>query len=408
MDGAGKCTSNRTYSGISPQADIVQQWMAVYAAPAGTGTSSDPYKITSLNDLFWLSQNSSEWGKYFIQTTNIDATPTSSNTFEWNSGAGWVPIGYALSQTNFVAFTGSYHGKGHTISGLTINSPSGGLTGLFGITYGATLDSLGLIEVSISGGTMMVGSLVGFADTLTIVSNCYATGNVTGSGKNVGGLIGQSFCHIDNCHATCTVTGGQNIGGLIGKNDGTVSNSFATGIVVVTSNNPAGGLIGDNELYYSLDKTVYSISNCYATGAVSGSGSDGGLIGSNESNFTVNNCYATGIVSGNGGSFVGGLIGNNTSSIASSCFATGTISDGDGTGGLIGSNNTSSKVNSCFALGTVNGGGCVGGLVGMNYTSSTISNCYARGNVTETTNNVGGLVGRNASSSVFLFYRHCL
>jgi len=45
-------------------------------APSGSGTSGDPYLITGLDDLSWLTRHSSKWDKYYRQTANIDATET--------------------------------------------------------------------------------------------------------------------------------------------------------------------------------------------------------------------------------------------------------------------------------------------------------------------------------------------
>ena len=56
--------------------------------PSGAGTSVDPYQIANLNNLYWLSQNSSEWDKIYEQTADIDASSTSG----WNSGKGFSPI----------------------------------------------------------------------------------------------------------------------------------------------------------------------------------------------------------------------------------------------------------------------------------------------------------------------------
>ncbi len=55
-------------------------------APSGSGTESDPYLISSLNNLYWLSQTSSEWGsgKYFKQTADIDAAINSWNRLNGN------------------------------------------------------------------------------------------------------------------------------------------------------------------------------------------------------------------------------------------------------------------------------------------------------------------------------------
>ena len=80
--------------------------------PSGSGTEGDPYQIDTLNNLYWITQNSGEWDAYYIQTANIDASSSSS----WDSNAGFTPIGNSSTQ-----FTGSYDGDGYTIDSLFIN-----------------------------------------------------------------------------------------------------------------------------------------------------------------------------------------------------------------------------------------------------------------------------------------------
>ena len=80
-----------------------------------------------------------------------------------------------------------------------------------------------------------------------MVSNSYATGVVTGTVDDVGGLVGLNYADISNSYATGSVTGNNNVGGLVGRvvSTGTVSNSYATGAVTGTVGN-VGGLVGGN------------------------------------------------------------------------------------------------------------------------------------------------------------------
>ena len=115
------------------------------------------------------------------------------------------------------------------------------------------------------------------------------------------------------------------------------------------------------------------------------------MVGYNEYG-TVSNSYATGAVSGVGGSFrTGGLVGANWGTISNS-YATGAVtSSGFEVGGLVGGNG--GPISNTYAIGAVTGNGTdVGGLVGHNYNS--INNSYATGAVSGT-NSVGGLVGYN-------------
>lgn len=74
-------------------------WAQTAIAPSGSGTSGDPYLIATLENLYWVTQNSTSWNKYFRQTADIDATTTST----WDGGKGFLPIG-----NNPTQFTGNY------------------------------------------------------------------------------------------------------------------------------------------------------------------------------------------------------------------------------------------------------------------------------------------------------------
>jgi len=75
-----------------------------------------------------------------------------------------------------------------------------------------------------------------------------------------------------------------------------------------------------------------TVSQCYATGAVTGDWDVGGLLGANEG--TVSECYATGAVTGN--ESVGGLLGANWGTVENSFWDTETsgIATSDGGTGL--------------------------------------------------------------------------
>ena len=65
--------------------------------------------------------------------------------------------------------------------------------------------------------------------------------------RGVGGLVGQSYGSISNSYATGIVKGQyQDIGGLVGENNGgTISNSYSTGSLCLDTGATAyGGLLG--------------------------------------------------------------------------------------------------------------------------------------------------------------------
>ena len=171
---------------------------------------------------------------------DVDANDHSGNY--WNSGDGWIPIG--LDSAN--RYTANFKGNGHTINNLFINK-NDSYRALFGrVDSGARIETLGVTNANITGGTntaILAGRLYG---TSAIVA-CYATGKVAG-GSQVGGLLGfYSNGTISTSYSTAYVSGSNNVGGLVGyRNSGSVTNSYSTGRVARSSGTATtiGGLIG--------------------------------------------------------------------------------------------------------------------------------------------------------------------
>ncbi len=222
-----------TLSGL----DGFSRWTAGYtSAPSGSGTSEDPYKISTLDELVWISADASRWNKYYIQTANIDASETSS----LNDGAGWSPIGNSSTY-----FTGTYDGQYYAITDLYINRSSD-FQALIGYSSG-TLKNLAIVDASIYAGgyDYSIATSVGMLRGGGIIQNCFSTGSCSG-GNNCGGVVGYVFesATVSNCYTTASVYGGgSRVGGLIGAfNAGSFSNSYSTGSVVCSGT--TGGLVG--------------------------------------------------------------------------------------------------------------------------------------------------------------------
>ncbi len=250
------------------------------SGPDGSGTSNDPYQISNLTDLCWLSQNPSSWDKYFIQINDIDASSTSS----WSGGFGFSPIG-----NNNDYFEGSYDGQGYAIEGLYINRSSS-YVGLFGDMMGTgPVKNLIMRNVNITGDTF-VGGLVG-QQNYKVITNCSVTGSVSGAGY-VGGVVGleQYSAEVNECRSLCSVSGTFYVGSLVGgaRFSAVINNSYARGSVDGT-NSYIGGLLGGNA-------DGCQVNNCYATGSVSGDSQVGGLVGENEG--TVSNSFYDQITTG--------------------------------------------------------------------------------------------------------------
>jgi len=278
---------------------------------------------------------------------------------------------------------GEFDGNGYKISNLSFNFDFISRVGLFGyLAPGAEVTQLGVENMNITG-DRYVGGLAG--ENYGTVSDAYATGSVTGR-IDVGGLVGENEGTVSNSHSMGSVTGNY-AGGLVGENEGTVSNSYSASNTT-TNDRLVGGLVGRN----SRDGIV---SDCHATGSVTGKESEGagGLVGENWG--TVSASYATGSVTGN--VCVGGLLGENHDCTVSASYSTGIVTGNAIVGGLVGWNYEGTVTNS-YSDSNVTGIVGIGGLVGVPY-KSTVSNSYSTGSVTGEAA-VGGLVGENCDSTV--------
>jgi hypothetical protein len=287
------------------------------------------------------------------------------------------------------------------ISPDTSNSTKGVFQGT---KFAGNFDGNGhtISNLTINSSTLDFIGLIGYLDAAGQVKNLGMV-NVNLTGRYaVGGLVGYDKGTITNCYATGSVSGANYVGGLVGWNDsGVVSDSYAAGTASGTSDS-IGGLVGRN---------VGTLSNCYANETVTGSTySVGGLVGYNGNDSahsgTIINCHASGNVTASFDA-VGGLVGTNTySSVISNSYATGTVNGASKVGGLVGYNDSTVAISDCYATGQVTGSGTdyysVGGLVGEN-SSGTLLRCYATG-ATYGIRWVGGLVGWNRFGSILNCY----
>lgn len=269
---------------------------AAFLAPGfagGDGTEEDPFQIDSaslLNNVrFFLDS-------HYIQTADIDLGEA-----PWNQGEGWMPIGSSTDR-----FTGSFNGNDLTISNLTILREAGNI-GLFSYTDGAVLENINLVDVSINSRTQ-TGALAGVIDNDTVVRNCSSTGDITidGAHRHIGGLVGWNInSMVTDSYSHVNIQGGERAGGLVGwLNGGHARNSFATGIVNVTTG-VSGGLVGLIQTW-GTGQGNGTIANCYATGNVTGTTQMGGLVGTiTIAGEIITDSYSIGRVNGAGGGLVG-------------------------------------------------------------------------------------------------------
>ena len=332
----------------------------------GSGSSSDPYLISSAGQLARLAQQVNSGNNFsgvcFRLTGDIDL-----------SGRDWTPVG-----TDRCGFCGTLDGDGHRITGLT----AGTRTDPVVLNYGLFL-LIGDSQSQTASGIVRNLSV----DTRAFVGNA-----------NCGVLAMANFGTIENCSVSGTITSSDidcDIGGICFINGQVISGSHSS-LSVVGNSNVVGGITCQN---------LGKIKESYFTGDFSGSVSAGGIAGIDMG--SVSNCYSTGNLSAQ--SEVGGIIarcigGSNCSVV--NCYAHGTLNGGDSCtiGGIAGING--GTVTNCYSAASLTGGGFsdstdetkIGGIAGVNIAS--IANCYATGSLTSTaTSSIGGIVGLNEGPS---------
>ena len=215
---------------------------------AGSGTQSDPYIITNVNQLQEMNDNLVAWYE-------LGADIDTSDTRNWNAGAGFIPIGNRTGSYGAGSFRGRLNGQGYTITGLHIDRPERDYVGLFGSADdagGGEIKDVGLANVNITGRDC-VGGLIGQASYAgPFPSRCYTSGRVNGRDR-VGGLIGYNEGNdLTDCYSTASVYGNSSVGGLVGINGGVsdynwsdVTRCYSSGLVGGTGDF-VGGLAGSS------------------------------------------------------------------------------------------------------------------------------------------------------------------
>ena len=363
---------------------------------SGSGTSSDPYQITSAYQLSQMRNFLNQEDVYFKLMNDIDLTDFIAEEY---LSQGWLPIGVESSP-----FKGTFDGNEKTITGLTINRTASDYMGLFGYAINGTIKKLTIQDCEING-KGFVGALVGCA--CCTISDCSISGNVTGTGDNVGGFCGcakPSIFTLSNCNYFGDVKGNQYVGGLCGLiTKSTISNSNYTGEVSGVSY--IGGIFGSG--YGSLQK-------CYVNGIVKGNSDNsnyiGGVGGYLSDNIYDGHCLLSKVQANiTGANYVGGMFGyfSSTTNVAvRESFVEGNIiASGNYVGGLVGYL-ARAKITDCYYNGIVKGVNFVGGLIGSCYAKNgliSILNCYSNSTI-EGSGNIGGITGhiggRNVDSYV--------
>jgi hypothetical protein len=322
----------------------VMAFTADYNSGVASTSITTPKAYTLLFNCTDLSNMRNNLDGYYRLNNDIDC----SDTINWNSGAGFEPIGTISNR-----FTGILDGNNHTISGLYINRPTNtDYVGLIGVTLNSQgapgyLKNLHLLNSTVIGGNY-VGGLVGSAVNNFYIQNSSFEGTVSGSStaQYIGGLAGYLYNYSSITHSyfkgAVTSNWGGRIGGLVGYN--TANSSITTSYAEINLSNAFGG------------------------------GTCGGIAGDNSSS-SISNSYALGTISCGSGSVAAGIVGLNESSTVTNTYFSGNISGWTKIGGVVGGATNLNTINNSFATARITATFFPGGVYGY-APQSNITNCY--------------------------------
>lgn len=373
----------------------------------GSGTSDDPFLISSAINFLAINSITSTSGLNFKQTRDIDF----SLYFGHESGFEGV-----CPDVN-KPFRGSFDGQSYTISNLAIRRYSDAdidqavssniiePAGLFCAVAGATIKNIVLDNPDIWGHEA-VGGVVGMVNGTTteetsasLIENCsikrsISNDNMIYGTRSVGGVIGAIEYGANASVKSC------NVDSLVMLK----IRSFAN------KGSYLGGIIGGS----GLASQVY-IESCNNSAELTADGISctGGIIGTGEFITMVNCTNSANItVSGDSSFGVGGLIGGSVDAAVVASTNSGVISGYRGVGGILGSTayDTGAEnpmfgniiLASCHNYGAITGSQSIGGQVGE--AQANFTNCYNTGTVTKVGNydecEAGGLIGFGSVATV--------
>lgn len=186
---------------------------------AGSGTQSDPFLISDLDDLCHfrdlVNSGISFSGFYFLQTADIDMLGTDN----------WTPIGEFGSGCYFY---GGYNGGGHTLSNLKILGPNNN-NGLFGVLYGE-VRNLGIESGYIEGA--YIGAIASHGVASATILNCYNKATLHGLHR-AGGIADNFIGRISYCWNFGEVTCDSGVAAGISSYGAQIMNCYSYQVPVI-------------------------------------------------------------------------------------------------------------------------------------------------------------------------------
>lgn len=224
-------------------------------------------------------------------------------------------------------FDGTFHGNGHTISGLDYEG-DGYVTALFRyVEQNGVIDSLNVSgNISATDEKECVGGIVGI--NYGTIRNCSFSGRVNGS-VTIGGIaaFNKSTGIIRKCTVSGSITGSYYTGGITGKNHGIITNCKNT-----------AGVNSDSEWVEAEDEIntdiLGSLSNTVDNSSVHIGVDTGGIAGYSDG--IIASCSNLGQIGyEHVGYNIGGIVGRQ-SGVVSQSINSGRIYGRKDVGGIVG------------------------------------------------------------------------
>ena len=291
--------------------------------PSGSGTVDDPYKIGSVEELFWFRNEVNGINGHSTAHPDICADLTAD--INMNDAGNWVPIS---------GYRGNFDGRNHKVYNISCSYPNTHRVGFFSDVAYNTIKNLH-IRGNFSGATY-VGGLSAVTVQSNILNCSFDDGTITGTSGVYGGVLGQvhgsnvKYCYsganasiiahghqgggvigrtwsstvasiIEYCYNNASVTqydtigiGSGAVGGILGTmtdlagGTHTVRNSYSTGTLACSDANCKGGIVGATDRV-GYDGICMTVENCHTYTSTSEwvFGND-----SQMRNFSASGCYA--------------------------------------------------------------------------------------------------------------------
>lgn len=238
---------------------------------------------------------------------NFDVTSAGGSSGFGLFGVAGAKPGYGELAENTVIKNFTLEGS-ITVTGSSYGSAVGGVLG-DARGYVKLQDITVNMTITASGGK--VGGILGFSDNGgNAITNCHNLGNIESSGNSVGGIAGYMRNYgdsVSDCSNEGTVNGKAEVGGIVGFMCGSVSRCINYAEITGTGDQ-VGGIVGSA---YGTSNYAYreaDIISCANVGAVNGAQYVGGIAGGFYV-AVVWNCYNTADITGT--KYVGGIVGGD-------------------------------------------------------------------------------------------------